>query len=243
MGSPKDEPCRGSTEHPHEVILTRSFLIGEKETTQKQYADLIQGEKPSSFATCGDDCPVEQVTWHQAAAYCNALSNKESLPRCYSCSGAKEATRCSLAMGIADCAGYRLPTEAEWEYAARGGQKTIKLTDCHQKDSTLGAAAWYAGNSSSKTQPVGKKPVNGWGLYDMQGNVAEWVADWHGPYTPDLQQVDPLGPVGGSARVVRGGSFNQRPLMHRYANRYHQTAFYQSKEIGFRCARNMPGGK
>ncbi len=189
MGSPASEDGRDSGETQHRVTITRAFLMQATEVTQGQYRALM-GKNPSHFASCGDDCPVEQVSWHDAVTYCNALSHKEGLPECYDGDRLK---------GL-DCKGYRLPTEAEWEYAARAGSTGARYGE-------LDAVAWYWSNSGKTTHTVGKKNPNAWGLYDMLGNVYEWCHDWKSGYPSGLA-TDPTGPRAGSIRVNRGGSWN-----------------------------------
>ena len=137
--------------------------------------------------------------------FANRLSDQEGLSRCYSGSG--NNMRWNRA-----CTGYRLPTEAEWEYAARGGEDWV-----YPGSFDAGVAAWYSGNSEEKTHPVGKKKPNAWGLYDMSGNVREWVWDWYGSYSGDAR--DPTGPEQGSNRVVRGGSWLSKARRVRVAYR------------------------
>ena len=164
MGSPESEEYRDSDEVQHRVTLTRAFLLQATEVTQAQYQALM-GNNPSKFSNCSD-CPVEKVSWIDAIAYVNALSKKESLPACYDSKGEVIGGRT-----VYDCKGYRLPTEAEWEYAARGGAQGARYGN-------LDNIAWYDGNSGRKTHPVGKKRPNSFGLYDMLGNVWEWCHDW-----------------------------------------------------------------
>lgn len=250
MGSPDGEPGRGSDEGPvHTVRITRPFLMQATEVTQGQWRALM-GNNPSNFKNCGDECPVESVSWWDALAYANALSRKEGLPECYrltGCSGrpGDGSYQCGDAgfQGLS-CRGYRLPTEAEWEYAARAGTTTALYTGPltirgANNGPELDGIAWYGGNSgvsysggydcsgwSEKqyssstcgTHPVGKKKPNGWGLYDMLGNVWEWTWDWYGAYSAGTA-TDPTGPSTGAYRVVRGGSCFNFARLVRAANR------------------------
>ena len=164
------------------VTISRGFGMSKYEVTQAQYK-AVMGSSPSRFK--GDNKPVEQVSWHDAVSYCAKLTGKE-----------KAAGR--LPMGYE----YRLPTEAEWEYACRAG--TTTLFSFGDDESQLGEYAWYKANSGGTTHPVGQKKSNGWGLYDMHGNVLEWCQDWSGNY-PGGSVTDPQGPTTGPQRVRRGG--------------------------------------
>ena len=179
----------------HEVQLTHAFYMMKSEVTQGMWKAVKVGN-PSSFKSCGDDCPVDKVSWNDVIKYSNLLNEKLGLEPCYEV-GRKEV---SWSKGY-DCKGWRLPTEAEWEYAARGG------TGRRFFDSTeLISQGWYTGNSEDTTHPVCEKQKNGYGLCDMSGNVFEWVWDRYGEY-PSSKQVDPVGPETGVKRVNRGGSW------------------------------------
>jgi len=212
MGSPDDEVGHGDDEVQHEVALTRDFCMAATEVTQADFQRLM-GYQPAAHGNCGPSCPVEQVSWHEAAAYCNALSVEASAPLCYQCNGGGADVTCSASSGSPyDCAGFRLPTEAEWEYAARAGSSAalsngpLLQSGCSPLDVNLDAIGWYCGNTQpAGTQPVGQKAANAWGLYDMAGNVWEWCHDWHAPYA-STGGVDPWGPAVGGNKVARGGS-------------------------------------
>jgi formylglycine-generating enzyme required for sulfatase activity len=161
----------------HTVNITKGFYMGIYEVTQEQYQKVI-GTNPSYFK--GDDnLPVDTVSWDDAVEFCKKLSQK-------------------------DGKAYRLPTEAEWEYACRAG--TTTKFSFGDDESQLGDYAWYNENSGKKPHPVGEKKPNAWGLYDMHGNVWEWCQDWFGSYTSDSQS-NPTGPATGTGRVVRGGGW------------------------------------
>jgi formylglycine-generating enzyme required for sulfatase activity len=191
----------GSDENPaHNVKLTRSFSMMTTEVTQGQYR-AVTGENPSQFSQCGENCPVEKVNWYDAAKFANALSKSEGLSACYRING----ENVKLSNGL-DCEGYRLPTEAEWEVAARGGADTL-----YAGSDDLRSVGWYISNSGGNTHPVGQKHANGYGLYDMSGNVREWTWDrYDSDYYTSSTMTDPQGPSNGSNRVARGGSWNSR---------------------------------
>ncbi|MFM7738157.1 MAG: formylglycine-generating enzyme family protein, partial [Planctomycetota bacterium] len=194
------------------MTLTQDYYLGAFEVTQAQY-EKVMGRNPSNFQ--GDKVaerhpqtgrvvkevdtsnhPVESVSWNGAVEFCKKLS---ALPE------EKAAGRV-----------YRLPTEAQWEYACRAGSKTAYSFG--ESSKSLGDYAWFYGNSKGQTHPVGEKKANAWGLYDMPGNVWEWCSDWHGEY-PNGAVSDPVGPREGSGRVGRGGSWGDGAALCRSANR------------------------
>ena len=190
-----------------DVTLTKPFKMGVHEVTQAQY-EKVMGVNPSSNK--GADNPVENVTWADAVMYCRRLSQ---LP----------AERAAGNL-------YRLPTEAEWEYACRAGTKT--KYGFGETDSWLHNYAWFDKNSDYETHPVGLKTPNAWGLHDMHGNVLEWCQDWYGEY-PSSAATDPTGPTSGSTRVSRGGSFGNLAAACRSANRFEARS---NVSTGFRVA-------
>ncbi len=235
MGSPAGELGGRRSEAQHQVTITRAFALKATEVTQAEWR-AVMGTDPSWFVNCGDTCPVEQVSWLNAVDYVNRLSDAEGLPRCY----ADDFERTFAGL---DCAGYRLPTEAEWEYAARAGTVTAFHTggivnlDCD--DPNLNVAGWYCGNAGGTTHPVGEKQPNAWGLYDMHGNVWEWVQDWYGGY-PAHAAVDPVGPAAGDGRVYRGGSCHGDAQDARAAARSRSGPGVRNDDLGFRPARSLP---
>jgi formylglycine-generating enzyme len=160
------------------------------------------GNNPSYFEDC-PKCPVESVSWNDVQAFIRKLNDLTGL-------------------------NYRLPTEAEWEYAARGGQDYK-----YAGSDNIETVAWYVGNSSSKTHPVGSKAANGYGLYDMSGNVWEWCSDWRGDYSSG-SITNPRGPLSGSLRVMRGGSWFNSAKYCRVGLRYNNTPSYRRNYLGFR---------
>lgn len=214
----------------HKVTLTNDFYLSKTEVTQKQY-ELVMGNNPSYFQNkkrlgySPEDNPVEEVTWFDAVKFANALSIKEGLPKCYSDQG--DVIGGST---IYDCKGYRLPTEAEWEYAARGGTKWARY-------GKVDDIAWYGRNSGGKTHPVGKKQPNAFGLYDMLGNVSEYCHDWSSHYK-NKPQTNPSGPRTGKSRVARGVSHQYPAGFVRAAHRSFKDPSYGFSHTGFRLARS-----
>ena len=243
MGSPPDELGRQTNEGQHEVILTHDFLLMSTEVTQRRFAALM-GYDPSRFTETPDH-PVETVTWHEAEAFCNALSDAEGLDRCYECAGVEEGLSCETVHDTPyECPGYRLPTEAEWEYAARAGTTAATyrgdLTDvvCSPSVETI---AWYTCNSELHTRSVGSLGPNAWGFHDMLGNVFEWVFELYDEY-PAAVVIDPFGPPDGTHRMSRGGSYLMDAESIRAAarSRHLVSALPRTAGTGFRPARSLP---
>jgi len=233
--------------------------MGQTEVTKGQFSALMGYVAMGAPACSTPACPANWLTWHETVAYCNALSTKEGLGQCYTCKGNKKNVTCQEANAhvgdrIYTCPGYRLPTEAEWEYAYRAGTTSafhngpITDTSCYGDDSKADVIAWYTKNSFYKTgpssggykpSPVGQKQPNAWGLYDMAGNATEWV---HDRYLLDLGSAsvtDPWGATSGNERVRRGGDCGSGPWQLRAAFRFKGTADTAYSYFGIRCARTI----
>jgi formylglycine-generating enzyme len=222
-------------ERPAHTVRVSEFWIDANEVTQKSFEALI-GRKPAKFP--GPDRPVERVSWSDAIQYCNARSAKEGLRPCYN----HKTQECDFS---AD--GYRLPTEAEWEYACRAGTRTrYSSGDAVAGPAGLAASGWYRENSGKTTHPVRQMQPNAWGLYDMHGNVAEWCNDIYAPVYPgtDKPQTDPRGPVAGQERVLRGGSWSSGAGECRSSARASEPpgladVCFGYEAYGFRCVRRV----
>jgi formylglycine-generating enzyme required for sulfatase activity len=241
MGSPSTESGSYSDERPQHSVTLTGFYMGKYQVTQEQY-QAVMGTNPSYFSSNPQEGeiqgkrPVENVTWYDAVEFCNKLSAQESLQSVYTISGRTPASGYPItsATVTADFTknGYRLPTEAQWEYACRAGTITAYNTGDTISDNT----GWYSSNSGSKTHEVGKKPANAFGLYDMHGNVWEWCWDWYGDYSSDTQ-TNPMGASSGTDRVERGGSWYYSAEGLRSAIRRVSNPNNRSYNLGFRLAR------
>ncbi len=199
-----------SDEKPVHEVCVNDFYMGKYEVTQGQWK-AVMGNNPSYFKDCGDNCPVESVSWNDIQEFISKLNNKTGK-------------------------NYKLPTEAEWEYAARSGGKSEKYSGGNDIDSV----AWYGSNSGNKTHPVGQKAANGLGLYDMSGNVWQWVQDWYdGRYYNNSPRNNPAGPNSGQYRALRGGSWFNVAGGSRTANRISLNPDFRDNSYGFRLARTQ----
>jgi formylglycine-generating enzyme required for sulfatase activity len=221
MGTPAHER-RFDDEGPQHQVTVSGFYMGKTEVTQKEYQE-VMGTNPSYFK--GDNLPVENVTWYDAIEYCNRLSQKEGLTLAYTRNGDSVTWN-------RNANGYRLPTEAEWEYACRAGTTSAYNTGANISN----IIGWYKDNSGNKTHPVEEKPANAWGLYDMHGNVWEWCWDWFGIY-PSSSQIDPAGTSLGVGRVIRGGGWNSTAVSLRSAIRSSYAPSGWINFLGFRLVR------
>jgi len=214
---------------PHEVAVS-AFYMDKYLVTQEHYQNIC-GNNPSRWN--GDRNPVEQVRWSDAVKFCNARSLAEGLEPCYDL----ETWQCNF-----DANGYRLPTEAEWEYACRAGTQTIYFFG--DNPSKLGDYAWFDKNSGGHPQPVGRKRPNPWGLYDICGDVWQWCNDcYQVDYYEQAPVEDPRGPQAGETRVVRGGAWKFSDENCRSGYRYNENPGYIDvcfgyDIYGFRCVRN-----
>jgi len=277
MGSPADEPLRDPDEEQHLVELTRPFLIKATEVTVAEYrachTDGMCREPSTNDGGCnglweagrGED-PINCVAWYDAVAWCNWASAEAGLEECYlapddglAYDGSDAAAgRTPDWAGALDCTGFRLPTEAEWEYAARAGTDGMfyacaagacddgNMERCDALNPDLDEVALYCANAQRGTAPVGSKAhPNAWGLNDPLGNVWEWVWDWladdYGGHLGMAEaKPDPIGPPNGDLRVVRGGSWTSRARYCRLANRSRLRPFDRNHLFGFRPARTLP---
>jgi len=210
MGSPAEEAMRGKDEGPqHEIMLTQGFYLATYEVTQTQW-EAVMGENPAVFQSLETSAqhPVEYVSWNDCQALISRLNE----------------------MGQGN---FRLPTEAEWEYACRAGTQTAYYWGDKMKQNGSSDYAWANSRSFAQTHPVGSKQPNEWGLYDMSGNVWEWCQDWFGPYLAK-PQTNPQGPEKGEMKVFRGGSWYDFYESHRSANRHKHAPDERYAAIGLR---------
>jgi len=219
MGSPSDEYQRAENEKQHQTTLTKGFYLQKTEVTQKQWKK-VMGDNPSRFYRCGEDCPVDFVSWYDVQLFIKRLNKMERTDK------------------------YRLPTEAEWEYACRAGTETpfyfgqYLSTDQANYNGNHPIPGSPRGRNRNTSIPVGSFPPNSFGLYDMHGNVYEWCYDWYGNYG-SKSAIDPKGASSGLSRVCRGGGLSSYARRCRSANRTKHLPGYVNFYIGFRLAKSL----
>ena len=268
MGSPFSELGRGSDEVQHTVTLSNDYYVMTTEVTQGMFFEVMGYQSydgQSASYGVGNDYPAYHVNWHMAADFANQVTqrhntlNGTNLQECYACSGSGTGVTCSISVNPYQCDGYRMLTEAEWEYAARAGttgafwtpngggelpsgytSTTTTLTD----GSDLSLYGWYDANNDRNGYPYGSKEVaqllpNDYGLYDMSGNVWEWTQDWYGAYSTG-SITNPTGISSASSRVIRGGFWYDSPKCLRSADRSIDPPSYRAGYVGFRLSRISP---
>jgi formylglycine-generating enzyme required for sulfatase activity len=252
MGSPLTEVRRSDNEEEHTVTISRGFFIDQTEVTQGQWKARSGGTNPSWFqsptgtdqtiSNSNDSGPAEEMDWYAAVAFANARSAARGLTSCYTLTGCTDAANgwkdgvhsgCTGAIfaGLT-CTGYRLPTESEWEYAARAGTTEARY-------GPFDSVGWFINSGGLRTQAVAGKTANNFGLYDMLGNVEEWTGDWYSGDWPGTV-TDPTGPTVGSDRVFRGGSWFSQPWNARAASRFADMPYTRENDRGFRLAMTAP---
>lgn len=260
MGTADGEMPRFDDEERHRVTLTRPLLVAETEVTQEAWVAQI-GLNPSWFSDSGEGCelepcerrPVERISWYEALAFLNAWSAAEGLEACYTLDGCtgdlgegcepgqeqcRGGYRCTTAEWKRDCDGYRLPTEAEWEYVARAGTET-------QLHADVDDIAWYVGTARQRTRPVATRDANPWGVYDMYGNVFEWTWDIYAMNygffgDAEVPVEDPIGEDFGDTRVIRGCGWRSGFELCRAGARQNEFTAQRRNDLGLRAVRSLP---
>ncbi len=243
MGSPYGAPGAEPDERRHQVTLTRGFYLQATEVTVAQWTAFVEETGYTTLAEDGGGAWIwEESQWKKRGDYSWRNPGFEPTPQDpVTCISLEDARAFLKWLNRVDDRGYRLPTEAEWEYACRAGSTTdycngpMTSSKC-ARDPNLTQVGWYCYNSGDRTQPVAQKQPNAWGLYDMHGNVWEWCRDRYGDYPPGPVQ-NPKGPDLAAYRVFRGGSFNSSARSCRSANRYRLNPRYVYVGLGFRLVR------
>jgi len=248
-------------ERPYTATITRDYWVGRTEVTQGQWRAATGTTNPSCYQTstgtscttsnANNDGPVESLDWYSALAYANWLSSQNGLQQCYTLSDCTDPGVPGWGDGLHSgctgatctgftCTGYRLLTESDWERAARGGTASTYYWGSATDTATVGQYAWFSGNAGNRTQAVSAKWPNAYGLYDISGNVWEWVWDWYASAYPSVSAADYLGAASGSFRGRRGGSWFSSASVLRSAVRNVGVPTYRVFDLGVRLARTVP---